>query len=200
MNTKKRLVVNTAAALLIIGVAVLASLSYEPLSKNVGNIEPPALATLKVVDVLSPKPSLVALALRIPEKSGGDLVSDILETYRWARAKFPSVIKCGKEYPGELCDYGVVVIFLVSSTHEEIPLVHSTDQGYDKVALLILDQTQIDKLLAKIPPETMQEVLEFHQKVAQETEGTGGGVKVYNDLSIFGGLILELESLGLITP
>jgi hypothetical protein len=172
----KRLILNTVALLVIVAVGFLALRAYDPPPMTMADsgIPVPEVKYLEIADTLfEPENGRIAIALVIPERvpPTGGIIADILEVYRWSRSYYLP-IKCGEDYPPEMCRIGLTEIYLIQPT-----TVMRRGMPIELDTLLIsmgLDQIQIDKLLNGTPPETLQELFGFHEQVMQTTQSTGG--------------------------
>lgn len=185
----KRLILNTVAFLVIVAVGFLAFRAYDPPPMTMADsgIPVPDL-TLEIADTLfEPKNGHIAIALVIPERfpPSGVIIADVLEIYRWSRSYYLP-IKCGEDYPPGLCQYGQTEIYLIQPT-----TVTRRGMPMELDVLLLsvgLDQDQIDKLLNGTPPETLQELWDFHAQVMQETSSTGGYIYQPEGMQLFLGI------------
>ena len=185
----KRRILNTVALLVIVAVGFLASRAYDPPPMTMADsgIPVPDL-TLEIADTLfEPENGHIALALVIPERvpPSGVIIADVLEVYRWSRGYYLP-IKCGKDYPPDLCQIGQTEIYLIQPT-----TVTRRGAPIELDVLLLsmgLDQVQIDKLLNGTPPETQQELFGFHAQVMQETGTTGGYLYQPEGMQLFLGI------------
>lgn len=187
-NPKKRLAINFVAILIIGVVAFLAIRGYQTAPKagssSVEASDLPELTSLVVETKVEPTKVQAAIVLNRDGEEA--FVADVLDIYAWGRDHFRP-IKCGDEYPPNLCQIGEVHIVIlipakgVPSTNGESVDVYMT------LVELWLDQTQIDVLFSPAAiPTSFAELDEFHASVAQQTQGTGGGAEVVNE--IFTGL------------
>lgn len=185
----KRLILNAIALLVIVAVGFLASRSYDAPKMTVPGTDIPApeLRELQIVDILfEPENARIVLALEIPENpTSGGIIADIMEIYRWSRGYYLP-IRCGEDYPPELCKVGTTEIYLLSRA--EIRVVGGVANVYMLEIAMGLDQIQMDKLLNGTPPETLQELFGFHQEVQQATQGTGGYVFTPVSPQMFSGI------------
>jgi len=199
----KRRILNIVALLVIVAVGFLASRSYDkPLTIAPDSDTPaPEVNYLGIVEILfEPEgvperslPGRIAIALEIPERTPppGGFLADLLEVYRWSR-QYYLPIKCGDDYPPNLCQYGQTEIYLVSRT--EFPVIGGMADVYAIRYVLFLDQEQIDNLFASGVAELMespQDLVDFHLQVAQNTQGTGGNFVAPEGLQIFPGIPLR---------
>jgi len=185
----KRRILNTVALLVIVAVGFLAFRAYDPPPPTMADsgIPVPDL-TLEIADTLfEPENGRIALALVIPERAppSGVLIADILEVYRWSRSYYLP-IKCGEDYPPEMCRVGGTEIYLIqpmTMTRRGAPV------ELDVLLLSVgLDQIQIDNLLKGTPPETLQELFGFHEQVMQATGNTGGFILQPEGMQMFLGI------------
>lgn len=178
-NPMKRLAINIVAILIIAAVAFLASRYASPKGLTLDQIDLPQLSAMKVVEA-KVDAARVQVAIEIVGEDEPAIVADFVTLYQWGRTKFGPV-KCGSEYPPELCQIGEVHIFLLGS-QEDVPSVTGEPVEVYLTKLEIwLDQVQID---ANLDP-TIQSFAEFekiHNSVAQKTQGTGGGIELVNEI------------------
>jgi hypothetical protein len=184
-NPKKRLIINLVAFLIIGAVAFLASRFYSTggAPSQAAGEDFPKLSIQVVETKVEPAKIQAAVVLDNKSVSEEDFVADILEIYTWGRSYFRPY-KCGDEYPPNLCQYGEVHIFVLVPM-EGVPSTTGPVEVYMTLVELWLDQAQIDVLLSA-QPTSFTELDEFHSSVAQQTEGTGGGATVVEE--IFTGL------------
>ena len=180
------------AVILVVGGLIASQCSvksYEPPQATIANgIPAPEVRYLRIVEILfEPENARIAVALEIPERvpPTGGVIADIMEVYRWSRSYYLP-IKCGEEYPPELCQIGITEIYLLSRS--ELPVVGGIADVYLVEIAMGLDQMQMDRLLNGTPPETLQELFGFHQEVAQATQGTGGYISVPENPQLFTGI------------
>ncbi|GMR19223.1 MAG: hypothetical protein BMS9Abin34_354 [Patescibacteria group bacterium] len=161
--------------------------SYELGQAAVDGVELPTLRTLVPVDVLmDPKGGRIAVALEITNRAtSSGIITDVMSIYKWSRPYYQP-IRCGEYYPPELCQIGITEIFLLRRS--KVPVVDGTAEVYVLIMAMGLDQTQMDRLIRVIFPETLGELLGFHAQVVQETQGTGGFIQTYENPPIFQGL------------
>lgn len=188
-NPKKRLVINLVAIVIIVAVAFLAHRSYSistPKAAMDQIDDLPRLSTMKIVEA-KVDPAKVQVAIEIVGKDEPTIVADFVTLYQWGRSKFRPV-KCGREYLPELCQIGEVHIFLLTTLEEDVPSPTGEPVEVYLTKLEIwLDQIQIDANLGPTAQLTsFAEIDELHNSVAQQTQGTGGGVEIKNE--VFTGL------------
>lgn len=183
-NPMRRLAINIVALLIIAAVALL---GFSPSSQSTAqpdeNVDLPQLSAMKIVEA-KVDDARVQVAIEIVTSDEPTIVADFVALYQWGRIKFGPV-KCGKEYPVELCQIGEVHIFLLA-LEEDVPSPTGEPVEVYLTKLEIwLDQIQID---ANLDPtiQSFAEFEEIHNSVAQETQGTGGGIETKNE--IFTGL------------
>ncbi len=188
MKNKKRLIINTVALLFIVAVGFTATRFYSAPSVTANTSDMPQLRSLKVIETMK-DPGKVQVAVEISKGSNEATdVADFIETYRWGRAHF-NPIKCGDPYPPSMCQIGEVHIYVLIQKSG----IHSTTGpvvGYIVTASMWLDQTQIDVLLDKkgnALPATFQALVQFHQDVAQSSQGSSGGLTSYDNPPVFPG-------------
>jgi len=196
----KRRILNALSLIVIVAVGVLASRFYDkPLTIAPDSDTPaPDVNYLGIVEILfEPEgvperslPGRIAIALEIPERTPppGGFLADLLEVYRWSR-QYYLPIKCGDDYPPNLCQYGQTEIYLVGRSKMQV--IGGMADVYALRYVMILDQQQIDNLFAGGVAELMegpQDLVDFHLQVAQTTQGTGGGFAAIEGLQIFPGI------------
>lgn len=163
--------------------------SYDkPRSVTLGEADLPPLKALKYVpekglDIDLKRGAILVAVELIEGTNPDDLAADFIDIYRWGRTYF-SPLKCGPDYPADMCKIGVVYILVVSL--EETLNREGANQGYFPVLDISLDQVQIDRMMEN-PPGTIDELASFHQQVVEQTQGTGGSIKVYDPPEIFNG-------------
>ena len=171
----KRPILNALALLVILAVGFTASRSYNPSSAGLGveGVVLPRLESLKLVEtVFLPDEGRIAMALELTERSTpGGIIADVLEIYRWSRQHYQP-IKCGPEAPPGMCQIGQTEIYIL--LRGTVKTVDGDADAYLLGWVMWLDQHYIDRLLASNPPETIQELDSFHQRIAQETQETSG--------------------------
>lgn len=164
--------------------------TYEKPKETFGYADAPEMSYLKMVDVqegnlLAP---FVRIALYMPRGTPEEnLVEDILAAYKWGTSKFKPV-KCGKDYPPEIenCNLGRVEIWLLFRD-KPIP----TSQGPQPNTFLIVARMELDQFFIETLLQrgviNMDQLLSFHESVAQQTYGTGGSVRLAQGASTFRG-------------
>lgn len=184
MKRHKRNIINAVAILIIAAVALL---GFSPFSQSAGQSQKaadlPRLSTMKIVEA-KVDTAKVQVAIEIVNKNEPAIVADFVTLYQWGRTKFGPV-KCGKEYPVELCQIGEVHIFLLT-LEEDVPSPAGPPVEVYLTKLEIwLDQIQIDTNLDPTI-QSFAELDKLFNDVAQQTQGTGGGAETKNE--IFTGL------------
>lgn len=186
-NPRKRLAINIVAILIIGAVAFLASspFSQSAAGRPSKDVDLPKLSAMKIVEA-KVDDAKVQVAIEIVARDEPAIVADFVAIYRWGRTKF-GPIKCGSEYPPELCQIGEVHIFLLT-LEEDVPSPTGKPVEVYLTKLEIwLDQIQIDvRLDPTVRLSSFTEIDELHNSVARETQGTGGGAEMKNE--IFTGL------------
>lgn len=189
MAALKRHLLNLAGLLVILAVGFGASRLYnpDPFDLGVEGVELPRLSAFDPVDVVFDLDNArISFALELKSTATqGPIVADILELYRWSRQHYRPV-KCGDEYPPELCKYGTTQIWVLQ--RGQVTVVGGVAEAYQVIWAMGLDQEQIDQLLNSIPPATVSELDQFHQRAAQSTDGTGGFSQFVNPPAPFQGL------------
>lgn len=184
---KKRLAINLVAVLIIGVVALLATLSYQTAPKTgsspVEVTDLPKFSAMKIVEV-KVEDAKVQVAIEVVGEDEPAIVADFVTLYQWGRSYFRPV-KCGKEYPPNLCQIGEVHVFLLVLEKDVPSPTGEPVEVYLTKLEIWLDQSQID---AHLDPtiRSFAELDELHSRVAQETQGTGGGAEVKNE--VFTGL------------
>jgi len=162
--------------------------SYDPPRTVIQKgVEIPGLSAFEVVDyVFDPEGGRISLALELTDRAtNGGIIADLMELYRWSGEFYPPT-KCGDDYPPELCKIGATDIWVLQ--RGQVTVVGGVAEAYEVIWVMGLDQVQIDRLLASIPPATIAEMDQFHQRVSQNTGGTGGYSQFPNPPVPFGGL------------
>lgn len=162
--------------------------SYEkPRPATLAEANLPPLSALKPIEGgldIRPQAGVVRVALEVQRGSSDEAVTaDLLAIYRWGRGYYTE-LKCGPDYPANMCRVGLVTVLLVG--REQVVTTTGTAERYVKVLAMGLDQIQLDKLLAA-PPANFEAMLEWHAAVAEATLGTGGFIRAYNPPEPFEG-------------
>ncbi|OGD73853.1 hypothetical protein A3A84_04050 [Candidatus Collierbacteria bacterium RIFCSPLOWO2_01_FULL_50_23] len=182
-NPIQRRIVNLLALLVIVAVGLTANRYYAAGTKTAQtDINLPRVSTMKIVET-KVEDEKVQVAIEVTSSDEAAITADLVSLYRWGRSKFRPV-KCGEEYPPELCSIGEVHIFFLAP-QKDVPSTTGELVDVYRMRLEIwLDQFQIDTFLNPSSGLTMfAEVNLFHTAAAEKN---GGGIKSTNE--IFTGL------------
>lgn len=204
MNAMKkflRLTWRLIVALLIVAVVAVASTKGNLGIVNLGapgqGNQPkdfPSLTALKPIPAggfyIHPESGRIGVALQVNVTAGGnpdDLARDIVAVYRWGRDHYGPV-KCGPDYPPNLCRYGEIgIILLVTVPSESFgPEGKISRESYAAIIEMGCDQIQIDKMLAD-PPADLDALDQFQAQAAQASLGTGCYAQTYDPPVPFNG-------------
>lgn len=193
---------------LFLVVALIISLLWNWLGEQIGQVtvEGPQLTELKAIDVSVDKDkNQVRIVLAFPgepkagmEKlesaeilasySSKPATADILAAYNWGRTQIHPML-CGKEYPSDFCQPGMVLIFLMIPQNGIVERDGGSANGYAVIVIMGLEQSKIDNLLLKAaPPETIGDLVIFHRAVAVDSDNTAGLIAVNTTPPIYLGL------------
>ncbi len=185
-----RFILNIAATLLLVAILFLAFKFYNP--SGIATIgDSPPLTTLELLDVqVKDSPAtIVTISANLPAKgpTSQAVAADILSSYNWSRQYFRPY-KCGPEYPASLCRIGVTQIIIFSTQEGACWNPPNVKPCQVQIASVIfwLDQTYVERLPFG-EPLTIEELIYFHQQVAQETIDPRSGKPT-------GGNFAQLES------
>lgn len=172
----KRLAINLAALLIIIGVIFLGNFLTAPKVLTSQDINLPALKNQVAPDGvrIDLKTGSFQVAIRLNQDGQLDdsHAADMLALYHWVQEYFGEY-KCGPDYPPNLCVFDKVEFLFVDAT-ETMSEEGLPQTSLFKMVLIGLDQVQIDKLLAIDPqPTTIQALMEYLGQVAKGTNYTG---------------------------
>ncbi len=190
-SKKKRFLINLMAILVILAVGVTAAKVSTDSEVSFDPTDTPSLKVMKIIDLKirhDPQGDAIRVAL-VPSSDSvnfPDLVKDVVTTYEWGNKHFAPA-KCGEIYPKDLCKVGIVEVWLLA------PLKNVPKEGVGKVTVYQvmikfgLDQIQIEQKLMQADLMTVDDLVNFHKAVVQETEGTGGMIKSSDSLEVFVG-------------
>ena len=133
---------------------------------------------MKVVEA-KVDPAKVQVAIEIDSADEPAIVADLVTLYRWGRTKFDP-IKCGEEYPPELCSIGEVHILFLKPVDDVPSTTGPVDGVYLTQLEIWLDQIQIDVMLdPSVAPTSFAELDQLHATAAEKN---GGGAEEKNEL------------------
>ncbi len=188
-SKKKRFLINSLSILIIL-VIVMVALNPKSSDKiSFDQTDIPSVSFTNIVDLSIRSTSQgdrikVALTRSGNTVNGEAFAQDILTVYKWGDTHFAPV-KCGGNYPKELCKFGFVEVWLLTPLKDISKVGGGKVDVYQTVIKFVLDQRQIEDELSKVDIRTVDDLVDFHQSVARETGGTGGGTIITDYLNVF---------------